>query len=112
MYTNEQFIQIMKALSDTSRCKIVYLLSAGDLCQIHIQQLTNMGQVNISRHAQKLVNANIITTQKISNRQLYSLNQEFINNFSELLMTITKIYNNHFDQKIVTENIIACKNMN
>lgn len=61
----QTFIKIMSALNDKTRVQIVYLLSQSNFCGMHLEKILNVSQANISRHCDKLVNANIIVGTKI-----------------------------------------------
>lgn len=63
---NEQYTNTFKALSDTTRLKIVWLLSNIDskVCVSEIMEVLCEQQYNVSRHLNILKKANIISEKK------------------------------------------------
>ena len=57
-------IEIMKALADESRLRIVHLLLQGQLCVCELEYVLQMSQTNVSRHLAKLKNAGIVQSFK------------------------------------------------
>lgn len=77
-------IEIYKALSDESRLRILNLLMRRELCVCEIEFILEMSQTNVSRHLNKLKNANIVTVKKKSKWAYYSINESFIENNPKL----------------------------
>jgi ArsR family transcriptional regulator len=59
-----ELIQILKALSDKTRLRILNLLMQSELCVGEIEYLLNINQSNTSRHLSSLKNATLITYEK------------------------------------------------
>ena len=60
----EHFIQVMKALSDSNRVKIVKILQERSLCVCEIQEALELAQPAVSRHLKQLERAGLVTYQK------------------------------------------------
>lgn len=75
-------IQIMKALSDETRMRILNLLNYGDLCVCEIEVLLDINQSNASRHLNKLYNARIIDYYKVAKYVYYKINEDTVKEFS------------------------------
>lgn len=71
-------IQVMKALSDETRMRILNILKNGDLCVCEIEVILDINQSNASRHLNKLANANIIEYYKVAQYVYYRINEEII----------------------------------
>lgn len=71
-------VEIYKALSDESRLRIVNILMQGKLCVCEIERVLEMNQSNVSRHLNKLKNAEIVVSNKESQWVYYAMNDEFI----------------------------------
>lgn len=74
-------IQIMKALSDETRMRILNLLKYGDLCVCEIEVLLEVNQSNTSRHLNKLYNAKIIDYYKVAKYVYYKINENTVKEF-------------------------------
>ncbi|WP_297425556.1 helix-turn-helix transcriptional regulator [Clostridium sp.] len=73
-----ELIQIMKALSDETRVRILNLLMQSELCVGEIEYLLNINQSNASRHLSTLKNASIITFEKNAQWIFYSINNNVL----------------------------------
>jgi ArsR family transcriptional regulator, arsenate/arsenite/antimonite-responsive transcriptional repressor len=58
------FVQVMKALSDPSRVKIIKMLQGTILCVCEIREALNLAQPTVSKHLQKLEEAGLVISQK------------------------------------------------
>ncbi|WP_058484902.1 ArsR/SmtB family transcription factor [Defluviitalea phaphyphila] len=74
-------IQILKALSDENRIRILNLLKYGDLCVCELEILLSMSQSNVSRHLNKLTNAKIVNHYKVAKYVYYKLNEDTIKEY-------------------------------
>ena len=74
-------IQVMKALGDDTRMRIVHLLKYGDLCVCEIEALLDVNQSNASRHLNKLTNAQIIEYYKVAKYVYYKLNEDTLRQY-------------------------------
>ena len=66
--------EIIKALADGTRLRMVNLIMQRELCVCQMQVLLDMSQPRISRHAHILFDAGIIKQRKDGQRVFYSVN--------------------------------------
>lgn len=83
-------IQVMKALSDETRMRILNILKEGDLCVCEIEVLLDINQSNASRHLNKLTNAKILDYYKVAKYVYYKINEDTIKEFPFLKEIIEK----------------------
>lgn len=60
----QDFVKVMKALSDPNRVKIVKMLQYKKLCVCEIQALLQIAQPSVSKHLKVLENAGIVESFK------------------------------------------------
>lgn len=60
-------MQILKALADDTRLRILNILQEEELCVCEIETILNISQSNASRHLNKLINAKILENYKVGN---------------------------------------------
>ena len=75
-------VQMLKALGDDTRIRIVKILRDGPLCVCEIESILEITQSNASRHLSKLMNANIVTYYKEAKYVYYKLDEETLNKYS------------------------------
>jgi Predicted transcriptional regulators len=75
-------IQILKAISDENRIRILNILSHGDLCVCEIEKVLNINQSNASRHLNKLVSSEILKNYKNGLYVYYKINKDVLDKFS------------------------------
>jgi ArsR family transcriptional regulator len=68
-----ELVQMIKALSDETRIRIINLLKEGDLCVCELESLLELNQSNASRHLNKLTNVKIINYYKKAKYVYYKL---------------------------------------
>lgn len=71
-------IQVMKALSDETRMRILNILKADDLCVCEIEVILGISQSNVSRHLNKLAGAKILDYYKKAQFVYYKINEDTI----------------------------------
>jgi ArsR family transcriptional regulator, arsenate/arsenite/antimonite-responsive transcriptional repressor len=76
-----ELIQVMKAISDETRMRILNILKDGDLCVCEIEVLLDINQSNASRHLNKLTNAKILIYYKVAKYVYYKINEDVIKEF-------------------------------
>lgn len=107
-----ELIQILKALSDESRLRILNILRDGPLCVCEIEAILEISQSNASRHLSKLTNANLVNYYKEAKFIYYKLDHETLNQYS----FIQNILDNELDKdkqlKYDYEILKAYKNAN
>ncbi len=107
----KQFLKQMSVLTDVTRLKILYILSLNNFCAIHLEKLLNVSQPNISRHVDKMINADIVLSQKKGRRNIYQLNEEFVNNNSQIIDQIQTIYSDLLEKELFDEYAVECKKL-
>ncbi|MBL4931755.1 ArsR/SmtB family transcription factor [Clostridium paridis] len=83
-------VQVMKALSDETRIRILNILKDEELCVCEIEVILNINQSNASRHLNKLTNAKILDYYKVTKYVYYRINEEIIKEYpfiSEIMRT-------------------------
>ncbi len=76
-----ELIQVLKALADENRIRILSLLNAGELCVCEIEEILNIQQSNASRHLNKLKMTGLILSDKKSQWVYYRINHEMLNRY-------------------------------
>lgn len=76
------FINIMKALSDETRLRILNILKNGELCVCEIEALLNINQSNASRHLNRLSSAGIVEYYKKAQYVYYKITDEVLKEYS------------------------------
>ncbi len=76
----------LKALSDVTRLKIVFLLSFGELCICDIFNILNIPQATASRHMQYMLKHGLVCVRKSGKWRYYSLDLSG-NTFTSRLVT-------------------------
>ncbi|CEO33268.1 ArsR/SmtB family transcription factor [Paraclostridium sordellii] len=76
-----KIVQILKALGDETRIKIMNILRNGPLCVCEIEAILEITQSNASRHLNKLMNANLVTYYKEAKYVYYKLNEDTLNEY-------------------------------
>lgn len=61
----DDFVRVMKALSDPGRVTILKLLGAGELCACEITRALGLAQPTISRHMRVLADAGLVASRKV-----------------------------------------------
>ncbi len=75
-----ELIQMLKALGDDTRIRIINILSRGALCVCEIEEILNITQSNASRHLNKLMTAKLVTYYKEAKFVYYKLDETTMNN--------------------------------
>lgn len=95
-------IEIFKALSDENRLRIIHLLTHGRRCVCEIETMLEMSQSNVSRHLNKLKDADIVCISKESQWSFYALSDEFKEHYSLILEHLTSSI---FQEKIFKDDL-------
>ncbi|MGL6105753.1 ArsR/SmtB family transcription factor [Romboutsia sp.] len=92
-----ELIQMLKALGDDTRTRIINILNHGPLCVCEIEEILNITQSNASRHLNKLMNAKLVTYYKDAKFVYYKIDEQTIENhpFIKVIMDkeLSKIEN-------------------
>lgn len=78
-------IELLKALADENRLRIIQLILQKELCVCEIETILNMNQSNVSRHLSKLKQAKIIESSKDGQWVHYGIAPGFIENYPGIL---------------------------
>lgn len=76
---------LMKALSDPLRMRIVSLLARETLCTTHLTEETGARQTNLSNHLRLLRDAGVVETEPCGRFTYYRLRPEVLDSLSEAL---------------------------
>lgn len=71
----DNYLKVLKALTDETRLRIVNLLYERELCVCDIGDILGTTQTKISRHLAYLRNADLVRDRKIAQWSFYSLNR-------------------------------------
>ncbi|MBF7096352.1 ArsR/SmtB family transcription factor [Alkalibacter mobilis] len=98
-------VEIIKALGDENRLRIMNLLLDDKLCVCELEAILDLNQSNVSRHLTRLKNAGIIKSQKKAQWIFYGLNDKFKSE-NELLVNYLK---NRFASEEFTNDVSRLK---
>ncbi|MBU2700389.1 ArsR family transcriptional regulator [Sporomusaceae bacterium BoRhaA] len=101
-------IEILKALSDENRLRILNLLNHGELCVCDIERITQLSQSNLSKHLNKLRMTGLIKAKKRAQWVFYSLNEDCFLQYSFLkaLFNVDIQQVRHYEKDIAAKNAI------
>jgi|SRR6056297_202931 len=111
-------VEILKAIADENRLRILNLLSRNLLCVCEIETMLELNQSNISRHLAKLRKAGIIIAEKDAQWVHYKIDTKFKKEHPGLWRHMEKIFlesticasdNKRYDNYI--ENGFTCKDI-
>lgn len=80
--------KIIKALADSSRLKIIDMLSCGEMCACNILEEFNFKQPTLSHHMKVLMDCGIVECRKAGLWSFYSLNNTNCNKLILFLMNL------------------------
>ena len=72
----QEFVRLMKALSDPNRVKIITMLGVRELCVCELTFLLGVAQPTVSKHLRILEDAGLVSFRKEGNWIIYRLNGE------------------------------------
>lgn len=78
MENHPEFAPIFKALGDSTRLKIIEMLSCGELCACDILESFQITQPTLSYHMKILTDCNLVKSRKEGSWIRYSNNTELI----------------------------------
>lgn len=111
-------VQVMKALSDETRIRILNILKDEELCVCEIEVILNINQSNASRHLNKLTNAKILDYYKVTKYVYYKINEETIKEYpfiNEIIRThaakMNKCNDDHERLKKYRESGLSCDDL-
>ncbi len=83
-------VEIMKALADENRLRILNVLFKRELCVCELEVMIDTTQSNVSRHLAKLKQAGIIEQHKEGLWVFYRLNPSFVAQYPSLYESLSK----------------------
>ena len=83
-------VEVLKALADETRLKILQFLGKEEKCQCEIVPAMEKSQSTISQHLQILVNSGVLEYRREGQRSLYRLKDERIIKILKLVNDISK----------------------
>lgn len=83
-------VELLRALADETRLKILQFLGENDMCQCDIVPAMDKSQSTISQHLQILTNSGVLEYRKEGQRSLYKLKDERIRKIIELVNSISR----------------------
>jgi ArsR family transcriptional regulator, arsenate/arsenite/antimonite-responsive transcriptional repressor len=105
----KELIKILKALADENRIRILNLLNTKKLCVCEIEKVLNMNQSNVSRHLNKLKNADLIDSVKQAQFVCYKINEEIITKFPFLKTFLTQLPQiDRYKKDIILSTDVKC----
>lgn len=60
----DQYVALFKALSDSTRLRVMVLLAEKELCVCQIEEALNLSQVKVSRHLNVLRHAGMVESRR------------------------------------------------
>ena len=117
----ERTANILKALGEPTRLKIVKMLSIRELCICELVAVLDMSQPRISQHVKVLKKAGVVNERRFRQNSYLSLNEEILQgsiiepfvSFMEADLGEAeelKPENQRFLELDTNEDVIACKN--
>ncbi len=88
-------LEIYKALSDINRIRILNILLIKELCVCEVEEVLEMSQSNVSRHLNKLKQADVVKSRKESQWVYYSVNDDFIDDYPHLYSHLEKSFSEY-----------------
>jgi ArsR family transcriptional regulator len=80
--------EVLKALSDPTRIKIVSALKDTEICACEFVNITGRAQPTVSQHLSVLENAGVVKSRRDGKRILYSLTNEKVATIIEIAQQI------------------------
>lgn len=97
--------KIFKALSDSNRLQIIYILSLGEKCACRLLEYFKFTQPTLSHHMKVLMECGLVSARKEGTWNYYSLNED---NTKELLMFLNELMLNNKKTIIEEDSICDC----
>lgn len=83
-------VEVMKALGDETRLRMLYLLYTETLCVCDLEAILQINQSNASRHLTKLKTAKLITSEKRAQWVYYRVSEAALASCEFLADLLTK----------------------
>ena len=82
----KSFIQVMKALSDPSRTRMIKLLQRNDLCVCDITKRIGLSQPTVSKHLKQLETAGLVVSRRSGKTVFYRIAADDQNPYAAVLL--------------------------
>lgn len=117
----QQTANVLKALGEPTRLKIIKFLSIQELCICELEAILDMSQPRVSQHVKVLKQVDLVKERKVAQKSYFSLNTAalngtFIESFKSLMQTgldeipELAVENQRFTELDGNEEVQACKN--
>ncbi len=83
-------VELLKALADETRLRILKLVEKGEMCQCEIVPSIGKSQSTVSQHLQTLVNSGILEYRREGQRAFYKLKDDRVKKIIELTSSISR----------------------
>ncbi|MBP2627596.1 MAG: aseR 2 [Firmicutes bacterium] len=83
-------IEVLKALADETRVRILNVLYKETLCVCDLEEILKISQSNASRHLAKLRNARLIISEKQAQWVYYRVDEKILERYSFLKELLAK----------------------
>lgn len=102
--TNKENLNILKALADESRLKIITILLEKDTYAEYLADRLNVSAPTINYHMTKLEKSGIVRSEKLGRYTIYSVNREIMDKpVWELIKSIVSFDDTiSYEQKVIT----------
>ena len=105
----QEIVNVFKALSDSTRLRILLLLQYGELCVCEVEEVLGMKQSRISRHLNILRNAGLAEARYVGRWVFYSLANPETNPYHrQIIDTLVKWAQDSDEPFIDKEKLKAC----
>jgi len=109
----DDFLKVMKALSDETRLKIIDLLLNYDFCVGALSRQLGISEASVSQHLQVLRKAGVITGEKRGYYTHYDIKRELLEETADAIRAIAKHESPRKGcRQHLTGNHQYCTNMN
>lgn len=98
-----EIINVLKALSDETRIRILNLLRIMPLCVCEIEDILGISQSNASRHLLKLRNAKLIKSDKQMQWVYHSISEDILTKHQFLQILLDEVANHEISILDVTK---------
>ena len=100
-------VDVVKALSDETRLRLIYILRNRDMCVCELETILGLSQPNVSRHLKALRNAGLVGSHRAGQWIHYWVNPEVLTTFPDFWAGLTTLLEKSedpyaIDQKVYT----------
>lgn len=92
-------VEVLKALADETRVRILNLLHAETLCVCDLEEILKLSQSNASRHVTKLKNTKLLTSEKQAQWIYYRVDEKILERYPFLNELLKELANHPQCQK-------------